>query len=98
MVKHASWATSFRWRSSVAPIASCWIRELLARSEGPKDAQVTIVEFGDFAVSACKTAQPAIEGLVKAEPNTRFVFQSYPLEMHNWAGSAAYGDVWARVD
>ncbi len=62
-------------------------------SRGPKDAPVTIVEFGDLQCPACKAAQPAIEGLVAAEPNVRFVFQNFPLEMHNWAAKgAAYAD------
>jgi protein-disulfide isomerase len=60
---------------------------------GPKDAPVTIVEFGDLQCPACKTAQPTIEALVAAEPNARFVFQNFPLEMHNWAAKgAAYAD------
>ena len=57
---------------------------------GPKDAPVMIVEFGDLQCPACKVAQPTIEGLVAAEPNARFVFQNFPLEMHNWALKAAY--------
>jgi len=62
-------------------------------SRGPKTAPVTIVEFGDLQCPACKAAQPAIEALVAAEPNARFVFQNFPLEMHNWAAKgAAYAD------
>src|SRR5579862_2452650 len=62
-------------------------------ARGPKDAAVTIVEFGDLQCPACKAAQPAIEGLVASEPNARFVFQNFPLEMHNWAAKgAAYAD------
>jgi protein-disulfide isomerase len=62
-------------------------------SRGPKDAPVTIVEFGDLQCPACKAAQPAIEALVAAEPSARFVFQNFPLEMHNWAAKgAAYAD------
>ena len=59
-------------------------------SRGPKDAAVTIVEFGDLQCPACKAAQPTIEGLVAAEPQARFVFQNFPLEMHNWAAKGAY--------
>src|ERR1700684_321036 len=51
---------------------------------GPKDAPVTIVEFGDLQCPACKAAQPTIEAMA-ALPNVRFVFQNFPLEMHNWA-------------
>jgi protein-disulfide isomerase len=62
-------------------------------ARGPKDAPVTIVEFGDLQCPACKAAQPTIEALVAAEPNARFVFQNFPLEMHNWAAKgAAYAD------
>jgi protein-disulfide isomerase len=62
-------------------------------ARGPKDAAVTIVEFGDLQCPACKAAQPAIEALVAAEPRARFVFQNFPLEMHNWAAKgAAYAD------
>jgi len=58
-------------------------------AKGPKNAPVTIVEFGDLQCPACKAAQPAIEALVAAEPNARFVFQNFPLEMHNWAAKGA---------
>ena len=65
---------------------------------GPKDAPVTIVEFGDLQCPACKAAQPTIEGLVAAEPNARFVFQNFPLPMHNWAAKgAAYADCVGRT-
>lgn len=67
-------------------------------SKGPKDAPVTIVEFGDLQCPACKAAQPTIEALVAAEPNQRFVFQNFPLEMHNWAAKgAAYADCVGRA-
>jgi protein-disulfide isomerase len=62
-------------------------------SRGPKNAPVTIVEFGDLQCPACKAAQPTIEALVASEPNAHFVFQNFPLEMHNWAAKgAAYAD------
>jgi protein-disulfide isomerase len=67
-------------------------------SKGPKDAPVTIVEFGDLQCPACKAAQPTIETLVAAEPNARFVFQNFPLEIHNWAAKgAAYADCVGRA-
>jgi protein-disulfide isomerase len=67
-------------------------------ARGPKDAPVTIVEFGDLQCPACKAAQPTIEALVAAEPNARFVFQHFPLEMHNWAAKgAAYADCVGRA-
>jgi protein-disulfide isomerase len=67
-------------------------------SRGPKDAAVTIIEFGDLQCPACKAAQPTIEALVAAEPTARFVFQNFPLEMHNWAAKgAAYADCVGRA-
>jgi protein-disulfide isomerase len=67
-------------------------------TRGPKEATATIVEFGDLQCPACKAAQPTIEALVKAEPNARFVFQNFPLEMHNWAAKgAAYADCVGRA-
>ena len=81
-----------------APARKLLDKGITGPERGPKDAPVTIVEFGDLQCPACKTAQPAIEGLVKAEPNARFVFQNYPLEMHNWAAKgAAYADCVGRV-
>jgi protein-disulfide isomerase len=65
---------------------------------GPQDAAVIIVEFGDLQCPACKAAQPTIEALVAAEPHARFVFQNFPLEMHNWAAKgAAYADCVGRA-
>jgi protein-disulfide isomerase len=67
-------------------------------SRGPKNAPVTIVEFGDLQCPACKAAQPKIEQLVASEPDARFVFENFPLEMHNWAAKgAAYADCVAKA-
>ena len=67
-------------------------------SRGPKDAKVMIVEFGDLQCPACKAAQPTIEQLVAAEPQARFVFQNFPLDMHNWAHKGAdYADCVGRA-
>lgn len=75
------------------PVKKKLEKGLTGPSRGPKDAAVTIVEFGDLQCPACKAAQPTIEGLIAAEPNARFVFQNFPLEMHNWAAKgAAYAD------
>jgi len=75
------------------PVKKKLEKSITGPSRGPKNAAVTIVEFGDLQCPACKAAQPAIEGLIAAEPNARFVFQNFPLEMHNWAAKgAAYAD------
>jgi protein-disulfide isomerase len=73
-------------------------RGITGPERGPKDAPVTIVEFGDLQCPACKAAQPTIEKLVADEPNARFVFQNFPLDMHNWAAKgAAYADCVGRA-
>lgn len=73
-------------------------KEVTGPSRGPKDSPVTIVEFGDLQCPACKAAQPTIESLVSAEPKARFIFQNFPLEMHNWAMKGAeYSDCVGRA-
>ena len=80
------------------PVKKILEKGVTGPARGPKDAAVTIVEFGDLQCPACKAAQPTIEGLVEAEPNARFVFQDFPLEMHNWAAKgAAYSDCVGRA-
>jgi protein-disulfide isomerase len=75
------------------PVKKTLEKGITGPSRGPKDAPVMVVEFGDLQCPACKAAQPAIEALIAAEPNARFVFQNFPLEMHNWAAKgAAYSD------
>ncbi len=59
-------------------------------SHGPKDATLTIVEFGDLQCPACKQAQPNITKLMVDEPQARLIFQNFPLEsLHNWAMTGA---------
>src|SRR6202043_884855 len=73
-------------------------RGITRPERGPKDVPVTIVEFGDLQCPACKAAQPTIEKLVADEPNARFVFQNFPLDMHNWAAKGAvYADCVGRA-
>jgi protein-disulfide isomerase len=59
---------------------------------------VTVVEFSDLQCPHCKEAQPVVDKLLADEPNARFVFQQYPLPMHNWAEKAAsYADCIGRT-
>ncbi len=67
-------------------------------SKGPTAAPVTVVEFSDFQCPHCKDAQPAIEKLLAAHPDVKFVFQNFPLAMHDWARKAAsYADCVAQA-
>ena len=80
------------------PVKKILEKGISGPSRGPKAAPVTIVEFGDLQCPACKAAQPAIEALIASEPDARFVFQNFPLEMHNWAAKgAAYADCVAQA-
>jgi protein-disulfide isomerase len=80
------------------PVKKLLEKGITGPERGPKNAPVMIVEFGDLQCPACKLAQPTIEALVAAEPNARFVFQNFPLEMHNWADKgAAYADCVGRA-
>ncbi len=68
-------------------------------SRGPANAPVTIVEFSDLQCPHCKTAQPIIEKLLADEPNTRLVFENFPLPAHDWAmKGAAYADCIGRTN
>ena len=67
-------------------------------SRGPKDATLTIVEFGDLQCPACMQAQPNINRLMQEEPKARLIFQNFPLEsIHKWAmAGAKYVDCLSR--
>lgn len=80
------------------PVKKILDKGVTGPARGPQDAPAMIVEFGDLQCPACKAAQPTIEALVAAEPNARFVFQNFPLEMHNWAlKGAEYADCVGRA-
>ena len=80
-----------------APAKEALQKGINGPAKGPEKAPVTIVEFSDLQCPHCKDAQPVIEKLLAAEPNARFVFQNYPLPMHNWASKAAdYADCVGR--
>jgi len=66
------------------------LKEANGPEEGPKDATVTIVEFGDLECPACKAAQPNITKLMEEEPKAKLIFENYPLEtLHPWAMTGA---------
>src|SRR5215472_15609147 len=80
-----------------APTKETLAKGINGPAKGPANAPVTIVEFSDLQCPHCKEAQPVIEKLLADEPNARFIFQQYPLPMHNWAEKAAgYADCVGR--
>lgn len=59
-------------------------------SKGPRDAKVTIIEFGDHACPYCKSAQEAVDRLIAARPtDVRFVWKSAPSPLHPGSETAA---------
>jgi protein-disulfide isomerase len=73
-------------------------KEVTGPARGPADAPVTIVEFSDLQCPHCKEANPTIEKLLNENPNIRFVYQNFPLPMHNWAQKGAdYADCVGKV-
>jgi protein-disulfide isomerase len=69
-------------------------------SQGPKDAVISIVEFGDLECPACKAAQPNITKVMQEEPKVRLVFENFPLtQIHKWALTGAkYVDCLGRAN
>jgi protein-disulfide isomerase len=80
-----------------APAQEALLKGLDGPARGPEKSTVTIVEFSDLQCPHCKDAQPIIDKLLTEEPSARFVFQNFPLPMHNWAAkAAAYADCVGR--
>jgi len=67
-------------------------------AKGPSNAPVTIIDFSDMQCPHCQKAEPVVESLLAQEPDVRFVFENFPLPMHNWAEkAAAYVDCVGRA-
>lgn len=57
---------------------------------GASDAPITIYEFSDFQCSFCARASGVVEELLNKYPeDIQFVYLHYPLDIHDWARSAA---------
>ena len=57
---------------------------------GPKDAQVTVVEYGDFECPYCGQAEPAVRELLRDSGQVRYVWRHLPLpDVHPLAQLAA---------
>lgn len=75
---------------------------------GSEHAQITIVEYGDYACPSCKLAAPTPALLLERYPNKiRFIYRHFPLEdAHPQAllaaeaaeAAAAQGKFWAMHD
>jgi protein-disulfide isomerase len=59
---------------------------------GAPTAAVTVEEFADFQCGSCAATYPVMKDILKAysgNPNFRFVFRNFPLQMHDKAYDAA---------
>ena len=66
--------------------------------KGPKDAQITVVEFSDFQCPYCARATPAVEALLKAYPkDVKVYFMHFPLNFHPEAVPAAVASQCANL-
>jgi protein-disulfide isomerase len=68
--QHAPVLTANR-QAIETPYGSSW--------EGAKDADVTLVEFYDYACGYCKASLPVIDKLVKEDPKLRVVYREFPI-------------------
>lgn len=50
-----------------------------AATVGPKDADVTLVEFFDYHCGYCRHMLPAVAQILKEDKKVRFVFKEYPI-------------------
>src|SRR5208282_6417161 len=59
--------------------------------QGPEDAEVTLVEYGDYECPHCGRAHPIVQRVQEHfGKRVRFVFRNFPLsEMHPHAEAAA---------
>jgi protein-disulfide isomerase len=60
-------------------------------AQGPADAPITLLEFGDYECPDCGNAYPVIKRLIaEMGPRLRFVFRNFPLSnVHPHASVAA---------
>lgn len=66
------------------------LEEANSPSSGPRDAKVTLVEFGDFQCPPCGYMSGVVDEALRAyEGRVRYVFRQYPLTFHRFAGKAA---------
>lgn len=76
--------------------------ERLVRADDPvlgsAEAQVTVVEFGDFQCPACGALHPVLKQIKETnkEAGVRFIYRHFPLEQHEFAQKAAEAAVEAQ--
>lgn len=56
-------------------------------SYGPADAKVVLVELFDYQCVVCSQEAPELEAVMKARPQVRYVFKSWPIFAQRWENS-----------
>lgn len=58
---------------------------------GPKDAKIVLVEFFDFSCGYCKRLAPAVEEIIKKNPDIKVVFKpiTFVAQISKYAAQAA---------
>jgi uncharacterized OsmC-like protein/predicted DsbA family dithiol-disulfide isomerase len=76
-------------------------------ARGPASAEVTVVEYGDFACPHCREARGVVQSLLERFPQVRFVFRANPrshlfpaapLAAEAAEAAAAQGKFWEMHD
>jgi len=75
---------------------------------GAKRPSITVIEYGDFASTSCRAAEPAVQMLLAAHPQSvQLVFRHFPLEPEHplalmaaeaTEAAAAQGKFWEMHD
>ncbi len=98
-----AWLTNIRSTPTTAHIVPANLTDQLVRSDspsqGPSDAKVTVVEFGDFECPACGSLYPAFKQVMQddKDKSVRFIFRNYPLPQHSFAPLAAEAGLAAQA-
>ncbi|WZX57389.1 DsbA family protein [Salmonella enterica subsp. diarizonae serovar 58:r:z53] len=66
-------------------------------SVGPADAKAAVVMFFDYQCSWCSKMAPVVENLIKANPDTRFIFKEFPIFSSRWPVSGLAARVGEQV-
>lgn len=56
-------------------------------SYGPADAKVVLVELFDYQCVVCSQEAPELQAVMKANPQVRYVFKSWPIFAQRWENS-----------
>lgn len=96
-----AWVTNNKSSPAVANVVPAHLLDRLVRSDsavqGPQDAKVTVVEFGDYQCPACGALHPAFKTVMEEykDKSVRFVVRNYPLPQHEFAQLAAEASLFA---